>query len=324
MLKFEEGMRSIFMARKKLFVDGDISNTIRQVWDLYTTSQAAKGVCDITLRNYKQHFHSISKFLDVERSIDDLTKGDLELMVVEMRKNGLATNSVATYVRRMRAFLNWCNQEGYCSLSMANIREQDTVKETYSDAELERLLKKPKKHCDFCEYRSWVIVNFLLNSGCRAATVRNIQNRDVDLDARQVVFRHTKSKKVQVIPLCSYMALILRDYMAIRKGKPDDYLFCDQFGGMLSETALRQSVARYNRRRGVAKTSLHMFRHTFARKYLVDCGGDAFTLQRLMGHSTLKMTKHYCSIFDADIAKNYDRFSPLANIQKPRETIKNI
>ena len=62
---------------------------------------------------------------------------------------------------------------------------------------------------------------------------------------------------------------------------------------------------------------------TFARKYLVDCGGDAFTLQRLMGHSTLKMTKHYCSIYDADIAKNYDRVSPLAQIQKPRETIKN-
>ena len=102
------------MARKKIFVDGDIANTIHQVWDLYTTSQAAKGVCDITLRNYKQHLHSISKYLDIERSIDDLTKTDLELMVVGMRENGLATNTVATYVRRMRAFLNWCNQEGYC------------------------------------------------------------------------------------------------------------------------------------------------------------------------------------------------------------------
>ena len=35
------------------------------------------------------------------------------------------------------------------------------------------------------------------------------------------------------------------------------------------------------------------------------------------------MTKHDCSIYDADIAKNYDRVSPLAQIQKPRETIKN-
>ncbi len=59
-----------------------------------------------------------------------------------------------------------------------------------------------------------------------------------------------------------------------------------------------------------------------SREVFVDCGGDAFTLQRLMGHSTLNMTKHYCSIYDADIAKNYDRVSPLAQIQKPRETIK--
>ena len=248
------------MAKKRIFVNGDIANTIHQVWDIYTTSQTATGVSDITLRNYKQHLHSISKYLDIERSIDDLTKNDLDLMVVGMRESGLANNTVATYVRRMRAFLNWCNREGYCSLSMANIRERDTVKETCSDEELDKLLKKPKKHCDFCEYRSWVIVNFLLNSGCRAATVRNIQNRDIDLDARQVVFRHTKNKKVQVIPLCSYMVLILRDYMASRRGKPEDYLFCDQFGGMLSENALRLSIAKYNQRRGVEKTSIHIRR----------------------------------------------------------------
>lgn len=55
------------------------------------------------------------------------------------------------------------------------------MKETYSDDELMTLLKKPEADCKFCEYRNWVIVNFLLNSGCRAATVRNIQNQDVDL-----------------------------------------------------------------------------------------------------------------------------------------------
>ena len=151
---------------------------------------------------------------------------------------------------------------------MANIKEQDTVKETYTDEELEKLLKRPKKDCDFCEFRGWVIINFLLNSGCRASTVRNIQNRDVDLNSAEVVFRHTKSKKIQVIPLCRIMVDILRDYMSVRKGKPEDYLFCDQFGGMLSENALRLAIERYNNRRGVSKTSIHMFRHTFARKYL--------------------------------------------------------
>ena len=68
-------------------------------------------------------------------------------------------------------------------------------------------------------------------------------------------------------------------------------------------------------RRSVQKTSIHLFRHTFARKYLIDCGGDAFTLQKLLGHSTLAITKHYCAIYDADLTKNYDNFSPLAQMK---------
>jgi len=90
----------------------------------------------------------------------------------------------------------------------------------------------------------------------------------------------------------------------------------------LTESGLRSSIARYNRKRGVEKTSIHLFRHTFAKKYLVDCGGNAFTLQRLLGHSTLDMTKHYCTIFDADITRNFDNFSPLANFNTNSEKIK--
>ena len=243
-------------------------------------------------------------------------------MVVEMRGADLAHNTIATYLRVIRTFLNWCQREGIVSITIPNIKEKETVKETYSDEELELLLRRPDADCQFCEFRNWAIVNYLLNSGCRAATVRNIQNRDVSLADSQVVFRHTKNGKIQVIPLCSRMVNVLRGYMAVRGGKAEDYLFCNEFGEMLTENALRLAIAAYNRRRGVQKTSIHMFRHTFARKYLVDCGGDAFTLQKLMGHSTLAMTKRYCAIFDADIAKNYDRVSPLAQMYHPKERIR--
>lgn len=296
--------------------------TFSEVYGEFIISRTAKGISDATISKYHQVLHNISKYFDIEMPLYSLTKSDIEEMVVKMRAAALAHNSIATYVRVVKTFLNWCKAENIVSVDVPNIKEKETVKETYTDEELELLLRRPAADCQFCEYRNWVIINFLLNSGCRAATVRNIQNRDVSLSDNQVIFRHTKNGRIQVIPLCSRMVNVLRGYMTVRGGSAADYLFCNEYGGMLSANALRLAIVRYNQRRGVQKTSIHLFRHTFARKYLVDCGGNAFTLQKLLGHSTLKMTKHYCAIYDADIAKNYDSVSPLANMYHPKEKIK--
>lgn len=309
------------MARKIKMI-GQSEQSIEEVFNEFVLAQTADGLAEATIRNYKLHLHSISKHLDIQKPLCDLTKKELEQMIISMKKSGLAHNSISAYARVFRTFLNWCSREGRANVQMPRFTDKETVKETYSDDELLRLLQKPDKHCSFTEYRNWVIVNFLLNSGCRAATIRNIQNRDVDLSARQIVYRHTKNGKVQTVPLCSTMVSVLREYMAIRKGESAEYLFCDQYGGMLSENALRLAIAKYNHSRGVQKTSIHLFRHTFARKYLIDCGGDAFVLQKLLGHSTLKMTKHYCNIYDADIAKNYDNFSPLAQMNVSKSKLK--
>ena len=308
------------MSRKQLFRQLN-NQTVAEIFERFVASQTAKGVSDKTIRNYHSHLHSLQKHLDFSAPLATLTQEDLDNMVISMRQSGLAHNSISSYLRVFRTFLNWARKAGYTELEMANYKDKETVKETYTDAELMLLLQKPARSCDFCEYRNWVIINFLVNCGCRAGTIRNIQNRDVDFERKQVIFRHTKTGKIQTIPLCSMLVSILSDYVAMRGGEPSDYLFCSVYGTMLSENALKLAIADYNHKRGVLKTSIHMFRHTFARKYLMDCGGDAFTLQHLLGHSTLQMTKHYCAIFDSDIAGNYDLRSPLAQLCKPRERI---
>ena len=308
------------MARK-ITMNGQSRKSVAEVFEDFVLSQMAQGLSDITIATYRHHIHSISNHLDIQKPLEALTRKDLEAMIVSMRASGLAHNSISSYCRVFRTFSNWCRRAGLNIPEFPNIKDKETVKEAYTDAELLALLKRPNKNCSFCEYRNWAIVNFLMNSGCRSSSVRNIQNRDVNLDARQVILRHNKNGKIQTVPLCSQMVSILREYMPIRGGKPEDYLFCDQYGGMLSMNGLRLAIARHNQSRGVEKTSAHLYRHTFARKYLVDCGGDAFMLQRLLGHSTLKMTKHYCAIYDADIAKDYDRFSPLAQLNQPKERI---
>ena len=306
---------------QKIIMPTEETKNFLEVFEMFVISQAAKGVADVTIRNYRYHMKNIGNYMELVRPFDDVTKRDIETMAAAMRNSGMAHNSIATYMRMLRTFYNWCNAEGFSTLAVPAFKEKETVKDTYTDVELALLLKRPAKDCDFGEFRSWVVVNFLMNSGCRSATVRCIQNQDVDLAALRVTYRHNKNSKIQVIPLCSMMANILREYMRIRKGAPEDYLFCDVYGGQLTEDALRHAIRRYHNHRGVKTASIHKYRHTFAKKYLMDCGGNAFTLQKLMGHSTLNMTKHYCRLFDNDVGKDYDLHSPLAQLQKTKARI---
>lgn len=289
------------MAKIKLVV----SATIEETFSDFIISKKTKGLAEKTLQSYQSQFQAVARHMDVKMDIAMLQKADLDAMIISMRDASLSPNSINSYTRTLKSFFSWCNEQGITRLNIPLYKAEETVKETYSDLELSALLKKPDiRKATFAEYRDWVIINFLLNCGSRAATVRAIQIRDVDLDGGMVFYRHTKNRKAQVIPLCSAMVSILREYLRHRGGEAADYLFCTETGSQLTENGLRQSIARYNTRRGVQKTSIHLFCHTFARKYLIDCGGDAFTLQKLLGHSTLAMTKHYCTIFDADLTKN--------------------
>lgn len=307
--------------RNKIVIQ--VSVSVADIFADFILSRKAKGLSEKTLITYNQHLSAISKHLDITVPIDELTKQDLEEMISRMRDAHLASNSIKSYTRTLKSFFSWCNEQGSTRLNIPLYKAEETVKETYSDAELLKLLRKPNiRKCNFAEYRNWVIINLLLNNGCRAATIRSILIRDLDLENRVIYLRHTKNKRAQVIPLCDALCVVLREYLRIRGGEVDDYLFPNESGAQLTENGLRCSIANYNKKRGIQKTSIHLFRHTFARKYLVDCGGNAFTLQRLLGHSTLDMTKHYCAIFDADIARNYDKFSPLMQMQSNSTRIK--
>lgn len=225
--------------------------SVQEVFLLFLSASAGKGVKNKTIDTFKQHFHAISKRLNVEAPLSSLTEADLNAMIRQMREDGLADTSINSYTRTLKVFLSWCNEQGRTELNLPIYKAAEAVKETYSDEELLLLLKKPEAGCGFCEFRNWTIINFLLNSGCRASTVRAIQNQDVDLVRRQILFRHTKNGKIQMIPLCSSMVSILRDYMAVRGGGSTDYLFPNEFGNMLTENALRLAIVKYNTTRGV-------------------------------------------------------------------------
>jgi len=65
--------------------------------------------------------------------------------------------------------------------------------------------------------------------------------------------------------------------------------------------------------RGVERTSVHLYRHTFA-KLAVKNGIDPLRLQKLLGHSTLQMTQEYVNLYGTDLQKGFNDYSPLDSI----------
>ncbi|MFC1861272.1 tyrosine-type recombinase/integrase [Chloroflexota bacterium] len=76
-------------------------------------------------------------------------------------------------------------------------------------------------------------------------------------------------------------------------------------------------AGRLSKRSGVFRLHAHLCRHTFATRFLIN-GGDVFSLQHILGHSTLTMVSHYVNLASSHIAIQHQKYSPLdrINLQK--------
>ena len=69
------------------------------------------------------------------------------------------------------------------------------------------------------------------------------------------------------------------------------------------------------------RCSPHTFRHTFAISYLRN-GGDVFSLQRILGHSTLDVVRIYVNMSDVDVKACHRRFSPADNMDLTQRSLR--
>lgn len=119
-----------------------------------------------------------------------------------------------------------------------------------------------------------------------------------------------KNKKIAVFPIGEYLSMILKEYLEIRGGQPDDYLICTQTGKQFSGGGLRSSYESYVQIRGISKTSMHLLRHNFAVQYLLN-GGDIGKLRELLTQSTLHMALHYAKNYCTDLQRDFNNTNPL-------------
>ena len=287
--------------------------TLTDCLDEYLDKCRARNLSERTLEIYGERLGVFLKFSEsVQLQISELSTAVIDEFILYLQQRGCGDVTIQSYIRDVRAFFYFLMESEYIDKFKIRLPKADEkIKETYTDEELKKLLKKPNlKQCEFNEYKMWVFSNYLLATGNRISTVLNLKISDLDFDNAIIQLNKVKNRKAQIVPMSSSLVLIMKEYLNYRKGRGDDYVFCNSYGGQGEIRTYQNLLAKYNKSRGVTKTSAHLYRHTFAKRWILN-GGDIFRLQKLLGHSDLSVVKNYVNIFSRDLSKDYSEFNPL-------------
>lgn len=316
--------------------------------ELFINEQIGRRNSPYTIKHYQRTFKKLFEFLTYEtlqsqEALSDIYKyynadrnnalylhgktlpiATLEMDNIQMKFGDYLTDvdlvneqTVLSYFRDFRAIMYFAMDNGWIDRFKIVIPEREApIKNCYTKAELDKLLKKPDEN-NFTEYRNWVIINYLLSTGHRIQTIIKLKVGDIDFEEGYINVNTQKNKGVNRIGLIRKMAVILKEYITYYRcdevGEPlyDEVLFCNRYGEPLTDGGLKMSIKSYNEKRGVSKTSIHLFRHTFAKNWIVS-GGDIVSLQKMLGHSSLKMVQRYANLYASDVKEKAEDFAILA------------
>jgi len=302
--------------------------TLSKGFENFISEKKILKLSEDTIKTYEQRFETFTEFFSSSNMCDEVSLATIYKFVEFLQKRNpeIKTVTINNYLRHLRAIFYYFMEQGYMErFSIKMIKDDRELKETYSSAELEKLLKKPDvKTVSFSEYRNWVMICYLLGTGNRLNTLCNLKIGDIDFVNHEIALKKVKNRKQYKIPLAPTLEKTLAEYLKYRNGEEDDYLFCTQYGEKLDKSSVTTAIYRYNHSRGVTKTSVHLFRHTFATEYLRN-GGRAEILQKLLGHSTMSMTMEYIHMIAGDLGQDFDQFNPLEKIaEKEKNHIKMV
>lgn len=191
-------------------------------------------------------------------------------------------------------------------------KAEDNKSEPFSVGEVKALLKAAEGGRQF-QARNKAMLLVLLDTGIRASEFCGLSIFSLDLKAGRIEVTEGKGGKKRFVRIGVASRKALWKYLSERaEVDPLEPLFKGQNGKALERTNLRKILKNIGDKAGVSNCYPHRFRYTFAIEYLRN-GGDIFTLQELLGHSSLVMVRYYAKVAEVDTAKVHERAGPVDN-----------
>jgi integrase/recombinase XerD len=252
------------------------------------------------------------------QDIDRITGNDLRRFIIELQQRPkflrhpitriqqtkLSDQAIQTYARAIRAFFSYLHREEMIDRNpMVKVKMPRVTKKvvpTFTDKEIEILLVQPNKKTDR-GFRDYALILTLVDTAARLSEVASLGIDDVDVENGYLRVLG-KGGKERYIPFGYKVAKALLKYKLKQRPIPigTDRFWLTVTGAPLEADRIQKIVTEYGRKAGLKRCYPHKLRHTSSVLYLRN-GGDPFSLQKKLGHSSLQMTRHYANLADSDV-----------------------
>ena len=272
--------------------------------EAFITAKRIEGCSEKTLSYYRKTIESL--IAGVGKAVQQVATDDLRRYLTNYQVQRRSSKVTIDNIRRiLSSFFSWLEDEDFIVKSpvrrIHKVKTASSIKETYSDEELERM----RDNCE--ELRDLAMIDMLASTGMRVGEMVLLNRDDINFAEREcVVFG--KGDKERIVYFDARAKLHLQEYLDSRTDE-NPALFVTlrsphermQIGGI--EHRLREMGRRLN----IQKVHPHKFRRTLA-TMAIDKGMPIEQLQRLLGHQRIDTTLQYAMVKQSNVKAAHKKY----------------
>ncbi len=292
-----------------ILIDGTLDETLEG----FITERQSRGLSPRTIDFYIEKLSRFRRYTISNEllNIDDISSQSLRSYLLKLAET-CSNGGVHAHYRALRSFFNWWEEENDDFQNPINkVSPPKVVNNPREGIAIDDVMKMVSSCKTGLAERDKAILLSLVDTGCRASEFLAVNIGNLDLINGEIRILHGKGDKYRTVYLGRNSRRCIRKYLKTRAEVTlHSPLWVTYDGCRLTYSGLRQIIRRRAGDSNIKSPGVHDFRRCFAIEFLRN-DGDIFTLQRILGHSSLEMVKRYLAIAKADCESAHRKASPV-------------